>query len=217
MESLLIACHTALEHNDRYFSMNLSAKWVIEGQLRNLLELFPYADLVFCNDDEARCFAHAMHWKEEKDINEIATNMALLPKLNPNKPRICVITQGSDPVIMAVAHFNYDDNNKEVESSSIPVMGGTCFCGDCCCSCDPSKHAEYRSTRVKLSSYPVKQIPKEELKDTNGCGDSFVGAFLASFAKGKELDKCVENGNKMAQIIARQDGIVFPEKNEYEL
>ena len=31
----------------------------------------------------------------------------------------------------------------------------------------------------KLHSFPVAAIPKEEIVDTNGAGDAFVGGFLA--------------------------------------
>lgn len=212
MHSLLFAAHHALHHAGKYFAMNLSAKWVIESQLVCLLELLPYADLVFCNEDEARCFARQMKWKEEVDVSTIASNIALLPKLDATKRRIVCITQGADPVILAVARFDVDEEKKEVEDKTkISPMGHTGYSGQY------SLSDSFVSSHVSLQTFPVQPIPKSEMKDTNGCGDSFVGAFLASFIKDLPLEKCVDNGNKMAQIIARADGCVFPQTHDFTL
>lgn len=35
------------------------------------------------------------------------------------------------------------------------------------------------SEEVELSEYPVCKIPKEQIVDTNGAGDAFVGGFLS--------------------------------------
>jgi adenosine kinase len=40
-----------------------------------------------------------------------------------------------------------------------------------------------------LLSYPTK-VNKEEIKDTNGCGDAYLGGFLSQFIQGKSLDYC---------------------------
>lgn len=43
----------------------------------------------------------------------------------------------------------------------------------------------------QVHEYPVIKVPKEEIVDTNGAGDSYVGGFLAAYAKGKSLAECV--------------------------
>jgi adenosine kinase len=213
MESLLILAHEALHTPGKSFAVNLSAKWVIDGHLKCLLELFPYANFIFGNEEEVRCLARNMGWKETQDTQKIAWRIALLPKLNPTQPRIVVVTQGSDPVILAVAHFNVDCSGKDTPPDVAPVMGGGNYKGCYCCgatSAEPKPVPDFVAARVKIQTFPVTQIPKAELKDTNGCGDSFVGGFLAAVVRGKTYEEAVLTGNKVAQVVARQSGCVFP-------
>lgn len=39
-----------------------------------------------------------------------------------------------------------------------------------------------------------KLIKEEEIVDTNGCGDAFVGGFLSQYIQGKSLEKCARAG-----------------------
>jgi len=34
-------------------------------------------------------------------------------------------------------------------------------------------------------------VPKEEIVDTNGCGDAFVGGFLSQYVVGRSLEHCL--------------------------
>ena len=61
-----------------------------------------------------------------------------------------------------------------------------------------------------LSSFPVPKLPKEQLVDTNGAGDAFVGGFLAFLAKGADLAACVSAGNYAARQIIQVSGCKIP-------
>ena len=61
-----------------------------------------------------------------------------------------------------------------------------------------------------LSSFPVPLLPKEQLVDTNGAGDAFVGGFLAMLAKGCDLAACVSAGNYAARQIIQVSGCKIP-------
>lgn len=87
--------------NDRIFSINLSAPFVSQFFKDRVMEAFPYVDLLFGNEDEAATFSKHILNKESTDIPEIAKAISNLPKLN-NKKRIVIITQGRDPVIIAI-------------------------------------------------------------------------------------------------------------------
>jgi len=52
-------------------------------------------------------------------------------------------------------------------------------------------------------------VPKEDIVDTNGAGDSFVGGFLAAYSQGKEVEECVHAGIKMATIVVQRLGCQF--------
>jgi sugar/nucleoside kinase (ribokinase family) len=214
--------------------MNLSAKWVVQGFLKCLLELLPYADYVFGNEDEARCLAKEMKWREVHCVKRIACNIAMLPKLDPSKPRCVVITQGADDVVMVVARLDTDVSGATLDKEQITPMGPGCFtanyddgcnerekedkkeekkeCKDCA-RCETFVLPTYIRNRISITSIPVTPIPTSELKDTNGCGDSFVGAFLATVSQGKSHEEAAKAGNALAQLVARATGCVFPKEH----
>ena len=43
----------------------------------------------------------------------------------------------------------------------------------------------------------VAPIAKEKIVDTNGCGDSFVGAFIGAITRGKTVQEAVKEGNQL--------------------
>ena len=55
----------------------------------------------------------------------------------------------------------------------------------------------------------VRSIPKENIVDTNGAGDSFVGAFLAARTQGKHLIDCVKAGIDLSAIVVQRLGAQF--------
>jgi len=55
-------------------------------------------------------------------------------------------------------------------------------------------------------SFEVDRVPKEEIVDTNGAGDAFVGGFLALFSRGRELKDCIIEGHNAAGKIIRVTG-----------
>ena len=61
-----------------------------------------------------------------------------------------------------------------------------------------------------VSAFPVPALPKEQLVDTNGAGDAFVGGFLAYLAKGADLAACVNAGNYAARQIIQVSGCKIP-------
>ena len=68
----------------------------------------------------------------------------------------------------------------------------------------------------EIKEYPATPIAKEQIVDTNGAGDAFVGGFLAALVEGKDQDKCVKCGIWAATKIIQQSGCTFPEKMDFE-
>ncbi|XP_076459767.1 uncharacterized protein LOC143292942 isoform X2 [Babylonia areolata] len=62
----------------------------------------------------------------------------------------------------------------------------------------------------KVTEYPVKQLPKEKIVDTNGAGDGFVGGFLSQLVQGKSLEECVRCGMYVGNVIVQQAGFTLP-------
>lgn len=63
-----------------------------------------------------------------------------------------------------------------------------------------------------VTEYAIIPIKSEDIVDTNGAGDSFVGGFLSQFVQGKEISRCVEVGNYAANYIIQQSGVAFSGK-----
>jgi len=63
-----------------------------------------------------------------------------------------------------------------------------------------------------VTEYPVQPIRAEDIVDTNGAGDSFVGGFLSQFIQGKDVPRCIEVANYAARYIIQQNGVAFKDK-----
>lgn len=61
----------------------------------------------------------------------------------------------------------------------------------------------------KLTEIPVEELPNEEIVDTNGAGDAFVGGFLAQFVQEQPLETCVRCGIWAAREIIKRPGCSF--------
>mmetsp|Transcript_40377 Transcript_40377/g.48954 ORF Transcript_40377/g.48954 Transcript_40377/m.48954 type:complete len:347 (+) Transcript_40377:58-1098(+) len=68
----------------------------------------------------------------------------------------------------------------------------------------------------KVSLYPVIPLAKEDLIDTNGAGDSFVGGFLSQLVCGKDMSECCRAGNYCANIVIQRSGCSLPECSEFD-
>jgi len=69
----------------------------------------------------------------------------------------------------------------------------------------------------KVEEFAVTPLAKEELVDTNGAGDAFVGGFLAGLLGEKDLAMCVEAGHWAARFIIQQSGCTLTKACEYKL
>ncbi|RZC35806.1 adenosine kinase [Asbolus verrucosus] len=97
--SILDVAKHALAYN-RPFIMNLSAPFISQLYKEPLMQTMPYIDVLFGNETEADMFAKEQSFGT-KDLKEIALKICNLPKQNENRPRVCVITTGHNPVILA--------------------------------------------------------------------------------------------------------------------
>lgn len=68
----------------------------------------------------------------------------------------------------------------------------------------------------KVTEIPVQKLTDEEIVDTNGAGDGFVGGFLAQFVIGKSLETCAKCGIWAAQQIIRQSGCQFSGEPDFQ-
>uniref|UniRef100_A0A182NPF1 Adenosine kinase n=1 Tax=Anopheles dirus TaxID=7168 RepID=A0A182NPF1_9DIPT len=72
---------------------------------------------------------------------------------------------------------------------------------------DPVLLIESGTTTVR--EFPVQRLAPEQMVDTNGAGDAFVGGFLAQLLQGRTVDVCIECGIWTAREIIQRSGCTF--------
>jgi adenosine kinase len=72
--------------------------------------------------------------------------------------------------------------------------------------CDPTIVARDGATH----EFVVIPLAKEDLVDTNGAGDAFVGGFLSQLMEGADTAKCCSAGNYAANKIIQESGCKCP-------
>jgi adenosine kinase len=87
---------------DKIFMLSLSAPFIPQFFKDPLDKTAPYWDYVVGNETEALAWAES-HGLETKDLKEIAMHIASLPKVNKKRERVAIVTQGTDPTIVAIS------------------------------------------------------------------------------------------------------------------
>jgi adenosine kinase len=77
--------------------------------------------------------------------------------------------------------------------------------------CDPTVVARDGSA----TEYAVIPLAKEDLVDTNGAGDAFVGGFISQLVQGSDVAKCCAAGNYAANKIIQESGCKCPGKPDF--
>ncbi|XP_019644759.1 PREDICTED: adenosine kinase-like isoform X1 [Branchiostoma belcheri] len=106
-ESILAVAQSCAEDN-RTFALNLSAPFLCQFFKEPMMKAMPYVDILFGNETEAKTFATEQNFGTE-DLVEIGKKIADLEKVNKDRKRMVVITQGTEETIIVqdgkVEHF----------------------------------------------------------------------------------------------------------------
>lgn len=103
--AMTLAKHAA--ETNKVFMLSLSAGFIPQFFKDPLAEILPYCDFVFGNENEAATWAETQGHKGIS-IAECASLIAKTSKVNSKKPRVVIITQGTDPTIVAVKETGKD-------------------------------------------------------------------------------------------------------------
>ena len=68
----------------------------------------------------------------------------------------------------------------------------------------------------KAMVFPINPVSKDQIRDTNGCGDAFVGGFLSQLVQGKPVEECVRCGNYAAKTVIQHWGCSFPQTPDFK-
>lgn len=111
--AMAVAEHAAA--TNKIYMLSLSAGFIPQFFKDQLAQIMPYCDYVFGNENEAATWAESQGQKG-LSMQECAKLMAKSPKVNTKRPRIVLVTQGTQPTIVATAK-----ENGEVEIQEFPV------------------------------------------------------------------------------------------------
>jgi adenosine kinase len=145
------------QENGKTFCINLSAIFIVEFFTAKLEAALEFADIVFGNESEAEAYGKV------KKMEDCSSKAVALELSKGGKNRMVVITQGSEPTIVAVGGY-------------------------------------------KVTEYIVPPLTADQIVDSNGAGDSFVGGFMAALMSGKDTDECVKYGTMAAATILGVSG-----------
>lgn len=87
------------------------------------------------------------------------------------------------------------------------------------CGKNPVILSKYNYEKKEYSYFhksEVQAIPDEQIVDTNGCGDSFVGGFMSQYLQNNSLENCAIAGNYAASVIIKNIGCTFPDKPDFK-
>lgn len=147
--AMALAKHAA--EKNKTFMLSLSAGFIPQFFKDQVNEILPYCDYIFGNENEASTWASSNGFEANKDdIKECAKLLATKPeKVNKQQPRVVIITQGTDPTIVAVKEDGKDAIVKEypvatIETSKINDTngGGDAFAGGFCAGIVEGKSLE---------------------------------------------------------------------------
>ncbi|KAI1346905.1 Ribokinase-like protein [Xylaria sp. FL0043] len=103
---------------NKTFIVNLSAPFIPQFFKDPLDASSPYWDYIICNETEAAAYANSHGLAAiAEDVPAIAKALANLPKKNTQKPRVAIVTQGTNPTVVA---FQGQD---EVKQYPVHVIG----------------------------------------------------------------------------------------------
>ena len=66
-----------------------------------------------------------------------------------------------------------------------------------------------------VTEYPITPVDPRLIKDTNGCGDAFVGGFMSQLAQGKSIKDCLRCGFYASQVVIQHFGCNYPDKPDF--
>jgi len=115
VDSLMRVAKYATE-NDIPLGFNLSAVFLLQFELANVLAALEHADYVFANEDETAAFATAQGMPEGCSVSDIAKAIAGYKKVG-KRPRIAVCTNGPAPVVVAQGA----EEGGEIQVTEYPV------------------------------------------------------------------------------------------------
>lgn len=98
---MALAEHAAKEN--KVFAMGVGAPFIAQFFKEGLDKTAPYWDYVMMNETEAGAWAEGHGMEGEKgDVRKVARKIAHLEKINTQRKRVVIVTQGTEETVVAV-------------------------------------------------------------------------------------------------------------------
>ena len=85
------------------------------------------------------------------------------------------------------------------------------------CICTQGAEPTIIATDGEARKYPILPMTPEEIVDTNGAGDAWVGGFIAARATGKNLEDSCKAAAYAAKVVIGRSGCTMPEAPAHPL
>ena len=77
------------------------------------------------------------------------------------------------------------------------------------CGSEPVVVTQEVNGEIKTITEAVAKLSGDEIVDTNGCGDSFVGGFLSQYIQGEDLNRSAKAGIFASTVIIKNNGCTW--------
>lgn len=66
-----------------------------------------------------------------------------------------------------------------------------------------------------ITEHPIIKLSEDQLVDTNGAGDAYVGGFLSGLCQEKPVDYCCQAGAYAASVVVQRSGCTLPAEPKF--
>jgi adenosine kinase len=68
------------------------------------------------------------------------------------------------------------------------------------------------ATGTKVQTFSILPVATEQIVDTTGAGDAFVGGFLSQLAQGASLEQSIAAAHYVASVVIQRSGPSYPDE-----
>ncbi|KAJ7597916.1 Ribokinase-like protein [Mycena floridula] len=99
----------------KVFVMNFSAPFIPQFFNEQVQKIIPHCDVIIANESEGEAWASANGIPNPKDLAAVAKAIAILPKSNPSRPRVVILTCGAESTVVV-------SSDKPDDAKTYPVV-----------------------------------------------------------------------------------------------
>ena len=216
MDTLRAVAMHARKYN-KEFMLNISSIFTVQSNFNELVELIPYATVIFGNENEFKALWEANSAKGNKlglDIPMVAVTQEA--SAVPQKKSRTFSLRGKSTAVPAAAPTAFRDNwTYETFAQAIGNMGNRKRTVVVTMGTDPAVLFDRKTESV--AKYEIFNLNDKSLfKDTNAAGDSYVAGFISAYAANKPMDQVMQRAAFGAGIIVQSRGCSLPDNKELD-